>query len=225
MAQSPISPLAALICTHKRGAGLALFPLQGQTVEEAAQRAAHALMELSRESAQTVSLSTTGAAAHVLDSDSELFWFSVCSGLTAENLADLYRLGLSELNAVDATVGVLSVVVGPGSFTGLRLGCAFANGLSLGRPRSLWALEALSPREVENRTRAVLPDVSQFFLGESSSDAEDPFAVVVSFADLLAHLVRWHDGGGRTVPVVEPLYGRDPTPVIKLRQQQGSPLQ
>jgi hypothetical protein len=218
------SVLAVLFCTHKRGAGLALFEVGADGVQESAARAAHGLVELSASAPLSAALPLTGANQSWYKSPDGKNIFAVCSGLTAENLAELYRSVLVLKACEDASVGVLGVVTGPGSFTGLRLGCAFANGLGMGLTRECWSVNGAAPAELSSRLQSAAVQCQPEFLGENSSDPDDPYAVPVSFADLFLHLDNWARGEAQRTAVLEPVYGRDPTPVIKLRQQQGETL-
>lgn len=142
---------------------------------------------------------------------------------TAEILARLYAEVLSRMNACDAHVGELQVVVGPGSFTGLRLGCAFANGLVLGHSsRVLSPLIAARPHFVASAPERwpVLARVPQ---GVSLPvDDDDPFSAPVSFADVVAQLEETKPPRGEPLFEFVPAYGREPGPVLKLRSQGGS---
>lgn len=214
---------AALICTHKRGAALAVFPNDESELKESIQAALESLSHLSASLPHTTQLQLTGAQADFLHNREGGFFYATCAGLTAENLAELYRFALSSLARDDAAVDVLGVVEGPGSFTGLRLGCSFVNGLKIGRKRELFAIGGLHPAEVRARCSSLAAECRPAFFAAESSEADDPFAVPAAFADLLAHLENWHRGSARSVAVAEPAYGREPTPVIKLRQHMGAP--
>lgn len=216
--------LAVMFCTHKRGAGLAVFEAGPDGINHSAGRACATLSSFSAALPQSSVLPLTGATQTFYKMADGNCLFAVCSGLTAENLAGLYRSALAEMNCPDSSVEIIGVVGGPGSFTGLRLGCAFANGLAMGRSRECWSVGGLPPDEFSERLKALGLTVSPEFAGGQSCEADDPFAVPVAFADLLLHLNNWARGGAVCTEVFEPVYGRDPTPVIKLRQQQGESI-
>ncbi len=218
------APTAALLCTHKRGAGLVVFRVDPQGMEISAAQAAERLAELCGAQPVAAVLPLTKATVHWLSQSGGSCVAAVSSGLTAENLADLYRSALDFLGCEDPSVTALGVVSGPGSFTGLRLGCAFANGLALGRSRELWSVAGVPPDQIRTLCAAIESRAQPAFWGEVSPEADDPFAVPTAFADLLVHLQNWAHGQAERVDVLEPVYGREPTPVLKLRQQQGGSL-
>jgi hypothetical protein len=208
---------AALLCTHKRGVGLAVMPAPQR--DEEFEGCAASLFQFAQEQPQQVQLSSTLSTSRIFVSGS--FCFATCDGLTAENLAQLYRHVLEILDLEDSAVSTIAVAVGPGSFTGLRLGCAFANGLHFGRKRHLWAVVGIPADQIESGSEE-LPTQPESFWGIPSRDLDDPFATQVSFGDLYAHLRLWQRGSARLVDVLEPHYGREPTPVLKLKQQEGN---
>jgi hypothetical protein len=148
---------------------------------------------------------------------------------TAEVLLDLYQGVLRRAGLADGDVGTLVLGVGPGSFTGLRLGCAFANGLLLGRRRRALAVRIPSPSEVEEALAAGLaraaPDApwpGMLSYREAARDADDPFSAPVSLADVFALACRVDAGEAEGVDEFAPFYGREPGPVLKLRSQGGN---
>ena len=205
---------AALINTHKRGVALGVFPFKTDvTLEECIKRAALDLIGRRRVNPVEFELQPDKPLAQRYQSHDSVF--SVCAGLTAENLSHLYIDSLSRVGISDQQISVVGVLTGPGSFTGLRLGTAFANGLHFGRARQLWAIESHSDSD-----RARCPEhTDTHFWGKVSNDETDPYAVTLSFGDLYLSLQQWSQGTARLVEHLEPQYGRDPTPVIKLRQQ------
>lgn len=210
---------AALVCTHKRGVGLAIVPAL-KAVEDI-QKCAESILSCASAEPQLVQLSKTQAHSKIFVFGSSCF--ATCEGLTAENLAQLYAHLLRLLGADDSQVETLAVNVGPGSFTGLRLGCAFANGLHFGRRRQLWAVSGTAATESAVPQSQHVYESSGFW-GNPSPDADDPFATQMSFGDLYVLLRLWQGGSAQLVDVLEPHYGREPTPVLKLKRQEGNSL-
>ncbi|MBX9703291.1 MAG: hypothetical protein K2X39_03975 [Silvanigrellaceae bacterium] len=138
---------------------------------------------------------------------------------TAESLYALYAKALSLLGLQDQQVDYLIVGTGPGSFTGLRIGCAFANGLSLGRPRHLISMPT-----------CLVPDLKEYCLKEGFSlehlysqlgeyEEKDESTGSVTFYDLLASFQLLYAQALKETDFFNPHYGKEPGPVIKLREQ------
>lgn len=146
-------------------------------------------------------------------------WLALISqATTSENLTVLYDVALRQFPRLDRTV----VGIGPGSFTGLRIGCAFANGLARGRARELWSIPCLDPEPVEewlqNGPHAGTSWWSQEL--ESLKSARDPSQAPVTWVDLVAAIGAL--GGQECVRQDEglyPAYGKEPGPVLKLRDR------
>jgi hypothetical protein len=206
---------AVLVCTHKRGVGLAVVPDPAHLME--IQIYADLLHGKAEQQPALALLSNTQARARFF-ADGRVC-FATSDGLTAENLSHLYAQALQMLGLQDSSVNTLAVAVGPGSFTGLRLGCAFANGLHFGRSRRLFAVHGVAPDTSDDSFASVEPES---FWGTPSKDSDDPFATQVSFGDLYSLLRLWGQGSAKLVDVLEPHYGREPTPVLKLKQQEGN---
>jgi hypothetical protein len=123
-------------------------------------------------------------------------FFKVGEKDTAEELASLYTTCLQQAGGWnDENVQKLYFCEGPGSFTGLRLGCSFLNGLCLGRPKECYALRD----EAE-------PEVLMLRSG-----------VPLRVEDILRNIEQVKLGCVQAVASFQPFYGREPGPVIKLR--------
>lgn len=150
---------------------------------------------------------------------------------TAEQLDAMYKACLRSAVLNEADVTTLVLGTGPGSFTGLRLGAAYANGLAFGRARTggLWAIGTfpLAPARAVLAGRGLDGVACARVLGatEEDSDQRDAYASLVSPFDLLAALflcaVHNPDGSDpRSAVRVDsfvPAYGREPGPVLKLK--------
>lgn len=132
---------------------------------------------------------------------------------TGEVLRKMYLCALEGLSLHDAQVNTFYFGVGPGSFTGLRLGCSFINGLSFARRRALYAIatphasELLSRRDEFAGSPLLMRELAQF-------ESLDEYTVPTSLCDLVA--VARNLSAARQVESLEPAYGKLPGPVIKL---------
>lgn len=61
----------------------------------------------------------------------------------AETLPPMAAAALSETGLIAADIDRIGVVVGPGQFTGVRVGLAFARGFALGRPNAIVGVNSL----------------------------------------------------------------------------------
>lgn len=126
--------------------------------------------------------------------------------MTAEHLCASYHQLLQAVGLASEQIRTLAVGAGPGSFTGLRLGCAFANGLSLGSSCHLVAVST-APRE-------------------GSGEDLDYTSFVVP-ADIELAYERVQSGNFTPTNMLVPNYGREPGPVLLKMGLQGpakSPL-
>jgi len=123
------------------------------------------------------------------------FW-SCASHKTAESLCDLFYALLLGRECGVAELKSIAMGVGPGSFTGLRLGCAFANGMALALPLQLLSFQ--TQYDEQNREEWIgYGDIQHAAL-----------ALCAARFELL------DKDGERNFFV--PAYGRLPTPVLKL---------
>lgn len=216
-----------IILTHRRAAVVALMPAFSNDVREG---------ESSRWSAVAKVLSLPPPLAdankacegfsNLLQTEpepqngfqlfSDCIHYAVAFGetTTAEVLSKMYNAVLSSCARGDGDIKNLSVGVGPGSFTGLRLGCAFANGLQIGRKRQLFALSNLLLKDLAVASQA-MPFPSPFWDKPLPVVGDDEFAVPVTLMDFLYALLGW--SCAQTVDVLHPAYGRLPGPVLKLQ--------
>jgi tRNA A37 threonylcarbamoyladenosine modification protein TsaB len=140
---------------------------------------------------------------------------------TAEYLSEMYLRVLNEMSLKENQVENLVLGTGPGSFTGLRIGCAFANGLSRGRKRSLFGVPCISLHELRAATIALgiydawKTDFAVLELGKDESFAP------IGLLDVIAALAKMATGEARVAAELEPFYGKEPGPVIKLRAQEA----
>lgn len=154
-------------------------------------------------------------------------------GKTAENLLDSYNsiLKVAKLNTRD--IQTLAVGVGPGSFTGLRLGCAFANGIKLGQNCHLIPIKtelasyflnlpenffSNNPTQQDlNLVKESENDLMEFRNQLGDYNPDDESSGFVTFFDLLDAIEKLKMNASE-VNVLEPNYGKEPGPVLKLKE-------
>ncbi len=139
---------------------------------------------------------------------------------TAEYLAHMYAGALREIHLGDCDVENVVLGIGPGSFTGVRIGCAFVNGLSRGRQRLLWGVPCISLQNIKAMSQELHiyeQWKSAFSVMESGKD--ESFEQV-GLLDVIAGLAGMASGNAVHAQELEPHYGKEPGPVIKLREQE-----
>ncbi|WP_397600607.1 hypothetical protein [Silvanigrella sp.] len=199
----------ALILTHRRGVGIIICKNN---------------LEL-----KSLILNDSGftniinSKINLIDSNIEYFLteqtlFSRVIGKTAENLFAVYQKSLKIVSLTSQDIKTIIVGVGPGSFTGLRLGCAFVNGLKTGS-------KELNLLPVSTYLTNELLDICKFKncefeckqqLGEF--DLDDESTGFITFFDLYFSLKKAWEEKRYYVESLSPEYGKEPGPVLKLRE-------
>jgi tRNA A37 threonylcarbamoyladenosine modification protein TsaB len=190
-----------------------------------------------------------GAALALLNTlDDENFLVERTEGKTAENLLRSYENLLKKSSYKSIEIQSLAVGVGPGSFTGLRLGCAFANGIKIGQNCHLIPIKTefashylqdnyfkiyspeLKPlkennstsythrsENLENQNHMSIEAHRENFIEQLGDyDPSDESSGLVTTYDILNAIEKLKNQF-TTVAVLEPNYGREPGPVLKLR--------
>ncbi|WP_186645258.1 hypothetical protein [Fluviispira vulneris] len=199
----------ALILTHRRGVGIALFK-------------SDLIFSSSFNELDYYTLIKNSKMTQIRDDNIELLEFedlifSRVKGKTAENLFHLYTKTLERFSIKSHEIKTLLVGTGPGSFTGLRLGCAFANGLKMGLPINLLPVKTFLTPELLEICRKM--SVEHEFIEQLGDYQEDDESTgFVTFFDLLASLLHARNEDRIFVDSLIPEYGREPGPVIKLNE-------
>lgn len=140
---------------------------------------------------------------------------------TAEFLADMYMRSVASMGWTDAQVENVVLGAGPGSFTGLRIGCAFANGLMQGKARALWAMPCVPLASIrESALRHEMYELwhPDFAIIEAGKD--ESFAPM-GLLDAAVAIAKIGCECCEFTTELEPNYGKEPGPVIKLRAQEA----
>jgi tRNA threonylcarbamoyladenosine biosynthesis protein TsaB len=110
-----------------------------------------------------------------------------------ERLALMTREAMGQAGLAFPDLSFIAVTVGPGSFTGLRVGLAFAKGLALALDRpciGIGVLEALAAGPADSESRAAVIDAGrgrvymQIFSGDQAVAPPDVFDISVAQARL-----------------------------------------
>jgi hypothetical protein len=137
---------------------------------------------------------------------------------TAENLFAIYKETLQKSSLYPSDVKTLIVGIGPGSFTGLRLGCAFVNGMKLASVgmKLLPVSTFLTPKLLKICKENFCEEECIKQLGDYQ--LEDESTGYITFFDLAACLFHAKDEKRQFVDSLSPEYGKEPGPVLKLRE-------
>ncbi|KAA5605515.1 tRNA (adenosine(37)-N6)-threonylcarbamoyltransferase complex dimerization subunit type 1 TsaB [Roseospira marina] len=115
----------------------------------------------------------------------------------AEALAPMVERVMRAAGVPFETIAAVAVTVGPGSFTGLRVGLAFARGLGL----------AVGCPVLGATTTAVLARMAESTPARPGRSPETPTAVVLDArrAEVFLHILSVHDNQGQDGPVSGPV--------------------
>jgi len=209
----------AIFLTHRRGALILLA-----TFQEEGLRAMPSKTPVSFQSDFQYTLCSLLLQQEALENveiSHPLFQLSLTTHPTAENLHHMYQNLLKQAHLKDKDVSHFIFGIGPGSFTGLRIGCAFINGLHKGLSRQLWTTPCGTVESLE----PLLNSFENFFPILDSwkneicilKEAKDESRSRLSLLDLLFVMTC------KPLCVLEgeltPAYGKEPGPVIKLRAE------
>jgi len=145
------------------------------------------------------------------------FFLSRALGKTAENLTKLYKFSCQKMNIQDITQYVVGI--GPGSFTGLRLGCAFTNGLALSSGAELYSVSTLLIDDMLSLLQNEEILKTEFYNELGAYRESDQASGYVTFFDLFFAIHQITDGKLNKCGTLFPAYGRQPTPVLNLRKE------
>lgn len=148
------------------------------------------------------------------------FIFARVLGKTAENLSNLFQFACHTLNINANSLKSFVVGTGPGSFTGLRLGCAFVNGIHLASPETkLFLLSTLLVNEFSAELRNESTLVEAFIDELKTYNPNDPSSGYVTFFDLFHAMHQISKNNLTACSTLIPNYAKEPTPVLNLRKE------
>lgn len=199
----------ALILTHRRGVGIAIITNEKKLYEVLNEPPNYFFNAITQKIQKNSNFEFLGQNDMI---------FTRVLGKTAENLYNLYQFSLQLAGFSTTELSTCAVGIGPGSFTGLRLGCAFSNGIKLGNP------EVNLIPVTTYLTTDLLEKCEQIFSTDSCKEQLGEFAVddestgFITFYDLYFCLIKLIQENKLAVDSLIPEYGRQPGPVIKMLQ-------
>lgn len=101
--------------------------------------------------------STLTSSVAVLDGDAVLAERESGVDTHSERLIEIIDQALTEVGWTLAEVDAIAIGVGPGSFTGLRIGMATAKGLCFATGKPLWGVSSLAALALDGATAAARP--------------------------------------------------------------------
>ena len=196
-----------LLLTHRRGVGIAVVKDE-KKFDELLNTPTDLFLTATHHSIQKTSLYEYFNYQNIL--------FTRVLAKTAENLYDLFKFALDISCLHPKDVNTFVVGVGPGSFTGLRLGCAFINGIKIGNPfiNLIPVTTYLSPELILKCQAKFSEEACKLQLADF--DLDDESTGFVTFFDLYFGLENIFLEKNLPVDSLTPKYGRQPGPVLKM---------
>ncbi len=197
----------ALILTHRRGVGIAIADNEKKLQN---------FLNNTPENFLNSCLHNVKSSSHFEYFIQNEVTFARVLGKTAENLYNLYQFAIGVANLNTSHIKTFAVGIGPGSFTGLRLGCAFINGLKIGNPYlALVPITTLLTADLLNECKEFFSEeICKLQLHEF--DMEDESTGFITFFDLYFCLKKLCQENKLAVESLIPEYGKQPGPVLKI---------
>lgn len=156
-------------------------------------------------------------------SDKTSFIFARALGKTAENLTNLFQFACNSLKLRKEDIEHIDLILGtgPGSFTGLRLGCAFANGVHLASEskQKLFSVGTQLIPDILNKLNEH-PNIKEMFINELGiHNPQDPASGSVTFFDIFCTIHEILKNNMTACRRFMPNYGKEPAPVLNLRKE------
>lgn len=154
-------------------------------------------------------------------SDKHSFIFARALGKTAENLSNLFEFCGTHFESLNSKKFDLILGTGPGSFTGLRLGCAFANGLNFGNnaPQKLFSVSTPLITDLLVKFGSNQELINSFFQELGEYHKNDPASGYVTFFDLFYIFQQILENKIAACSNFMPVYSKTTAPVLNLRKE------
>ena len=109
----------------------------------------------------------------------------------AEHLAPMVKTALRTAHILPSDIERIAVCIGPGSFTGLRVGLSFAKGFALAHDRPLLGLDRLTLARADNPDALIILDIKR---GDYAVSVPKNGNTIVNGADELEALIAAYEG-------------------------------